>query len=96
MREWAGAGALYLRAGHAFETKRFAVDSPCGLEFVHNGVGVVRVRVKDSGGWRTAFEQAGISNWDDEERLPRAKVEWSPSSHEEFYIGSDVSVPLPL
>lgn len=71
-------GGLYLRdasfsvgdpAEDAFRAQRFIVDSPCGVGVVRDGVGVVRVRVKETGGWRTAFEQAGINDCDDEERL---------------------------
>lgn len=75
-------------------TLELAVDSPHGLEFVRDGLGVVRVNVKDSAGWRTAFAREGITGWDDKERFPRAKVEWMTGSEEQFHIISDVSTPV--
>ena len=92
-------GGKYLRdLGFAVEgpegALRVPVDLPCGLEFVRdNAVGVVSVRVKDSGGWKTAFERGGIS-WDDEAKFPRSRVEWPAGSAEgEFFVIADVCTP---
>ncbi|MBE3043665.1 hypothetical protein IMZ48_14065, partial [Candidatus Bathyarchaeota archaeon] len=71
---------------------RVAVDSLCGLEFTRDdAVGVARVRVKNAGGWKTAFEREGVADWDDDSRFSRTKATWPAGADEGgFFIIADV------